>query len=165
MRGRSEKTTPSHIHTPVLLLLLFLLLLTPVGCKAEQTRPTPLPAQSVEEPLPLDVDSPAPTPKTQITGEESPLPTPAVPAAIPPEAGRLVELAKEELAAKISVAAADVVVVSVEPVEWPDTSLGCPEPGMMYAQVLTPGFLIVLEANGSIFEYHSDTAQTVVSCQ
>jgi hypothetical protein len=49
--------------------------------------------------------------------------------------------------------------------EWSDASLGCPQEGMMYAQVITPGYLIVLEAQGQTFEYHTDQGTNVVLCQ
>ncbi len=35
-------------------------------------------------------------------------------------------------------------VDSVKPVQWPDSSLGCPQSGMKYMQVVTPGFLVTL---------------------
>jgi hypothetical protein len=35
----------------------------------------------------------------------------------------------------------------------------------MYLQVLTPGYLIRLQATERIFEYHSDTRGTVVYCE
>jgi glucose/arabinose dehydrogenase len=49
----------------------------------------------------------------------------------------------------------EISVVSVEAVEWPDASVGCPQPGMMYAQVVTPGYLVVLEAGAKRYEYHA----------
>jgi len=36
--------------------------------------------------------------------------------------------------------------VEVDAVTWPDTSLGCPKPGMMYPQVLVEGVLVQLRA-------------------
>jgi hypothetical protein len=53
---------------------------------------------------------------------------------------------------------AEPILVSAESVEWPDTSLGNPQPGMFYAQVITPGFKIILEAGGAQYEYHTDLA-------
>ncbi|HYR20975.1 MAG TPA: hypothetical protein VEQ15_15870, partial [Myxococcales bacterium] len=50
------------------------------------------------------------------------------------------------------------------PQSWPDTSLGCPKPGMSYAQVVTRGFLIELEAAGKSYRYHSDL-ERVVPCE
>jgi hypothetical protein len=54
----------------------------------------------------------------------------------------------------------EVVLVSSEYVDWPDTSLGNPTGEMFYAQVITPGFKIVLESGGQQYEYHTDTAGT-----
>jgi hypothetical protein len=53
----------------------------------------------------------------------------------------------------------------MNPVTWPDTSLGCPEEGMMYAQVETEGFIIWLEANERPYRYHADAIEQVVLCE
>ena len=58
------------------------------------------------------------------------------------------EAAVADLAERQGADPADIEVVSVENVTWPDSSLGCPEEGMQYAQVLTDGVLIVLELDG-----------------
>ncbi len=59
----------------------------------------------------------------------------------------------------------EITVASWEPVDWPDTSLGCPEPGMMYAQVIVPGYRVVLEARGDLYRAHTDqTGARVVFC-
>jgi len=47
-------------------------------------------------------------------------------------------------------------VLLAEPVDWPDTSLGCAQPGIAYAQVVTPGWLIELEAADVRLTYHSE---------
>jgi hypothetical protein len=36
---------------------------------------------------------------------------------------------------------------------------------MMYAQVITPGYLIVLEAMGQTYDYRTDENSSVVLCQ
>jgi hypothetical protein len=77
----------------------------------------------------------------------------------------VIRLAKEDLAQRLSLASDDIRLVSVEAVEWSDTSLGCPQPGMMYAQVITPGYRVVLEAGGQKYEYHTDTGRFVVLCE
>jgi hypothetical protein len=43
----------------------------------------------------------------------------------------------------------------VRAVEWRDGSLGCAQAGMMYPQVITPGYRIVLSADGVKYEYHT----------
>lgn len=47
-----------------------------------------------------------------------------------------------------------VSVVSVRPVNWPDSSIGCPQPGQAYAQVITPGHKIAVRARGEIHVMH-----------
>lgn len=81
--------------------------------------------------------------------------------------GMDLEKAKQEainnLAQRLGIDAKDVTVVEAREVTWADTSLGCPEPGKAYAQVLTPGYLIVLKANGLTYEYHG-SAKTLFLC-
>ena len=76
----------------------------------------------------------------------------------------MVVIAKERLAGRLDVDVEEITLVKVQPVEWRDASLGCPKPGVDYIQVLTPGYLIKLEAAGSEYEYHTDDAQRVVTC-
>jgi len=75
-----------------------------------------------------------------------------------------VELAKADLARRKGVNRGSIAVIKVEAVDWPDTSLGCPQPDMMYAQVITPGYRIVLSCAGETHVYHSDRGTRVVYC-
>jgi len=78
----------------------------------------------------------------------------------------LINKAKEHLAAHLSISIEQVNFVKVFDVTWPDSSLGCPQEGMMYAQVLTPGYLILLEHGSIQYEYHSGkNMQQVVTCE
>ncbi|MFU8795679.1 MAG: hypothetical protein ACNA7X_00070 [Dehalococcoidia bacterium] len=76
----------------------------------------------------------------------------------------LVELAKADLAGRKGIEKEQIAVVSVKAVEWPDASLGCPEPGMFYAQVITPGCRILLSHDGQTYRYHTDRVSRVVLC-
>jgi hypothetical protein len=49
-------------------------------------------------------------------------------------------------------------VVSVEATDRADPSLGCPKPGLMYPQMITPGYRIVLDAQGTTYEFHTDAS-------
>ena len=60
----------------------------------------------------------------------------------------------EDAASKQNVGVVAVTVLSGQPVDWSDGSLGCPEPGMSYVQVLTPGYLVLVDAGGVTLEYH-----------
>jgi hypothetical protein len=68
------------------------------------------------------------------------------------------------IADDLGVAPETVQVVGMEPRNWPDTSLGCPQPDMLYAQVVTPGYLVLVDVSGERIEYHTDERGTVVRC-
>lgn len=68
----------------------------------------------------------------------------------------VVTLAREDLAARLNMDVGDVSVLSIEPVEWPDTSLGNPQPGLLYLQVITPGYKLILEVGDFPYTYHTD---------
>lgn len=67
---------------------------------------------------------------------------------------QLVAAAVADLAERLSVDAAAITLISDEAVTWSDGSAGCPQPGMMYPQVITEGSRIVLDHNGRRYDYH-----------
>ncbi len=71
----------------------------------------------------------------------------------------------EDLAQRQSIPPSEVEVVSVEEVVWPDSSLGCPQPGMRYRQVLQDGMRIILRANGRQYTYHSGGRRAPFLCE
>jgi hypothetical protein len=77
------------------------------------------------------------------------------------EADPLVELAKADLAERLGVPPIEIEVQSVEEARFPDVSLGVPEAGETYARVITPGYVIRLEANGEIYQYHGEGERVV----
>src|SRR5262245_26364313 len=52
--------------------------------------------------------------------------------------------AKADAAKRTGKSDKEITVVSAERVSWSDASMGCPAPGMMYAQVIVPGYRIIL---------------------
>lgn len=88
---------------------------------------------------------------------------PAPPAASLPDGSEVaLEKALSDLAARLKIDTSAIQVVSVEKRMWSDASLGCPQPGMMYAQVITPGFLIRLSAQGKTYTYHTSLTHAVL---
>ena len=77
----------------------------------------------------------------------------------------LIDRAKDDLSARLKIDVSAITLLRAEAVNWSDASLGCPQPGMVYAQVITPGYLIVLEAAGVNFEYHASQGTEVVYCK
>jgi hypothetical protein len=76
-----------------------------------------------------------------------------------------VDAALRDAAAHLGVSPTNLKVDQVEPRQWGDSSLGCPKPGLMYSQIVTPGFVITVSGAGKQLEYHSDTRGRVVLCQ
>ncbi|MEP0805902.1 MAG: hypothetical protein HRF47_10445 [Chloroflexota bacterium] len=71
------------------------------------------------------------------------------------DAGSLIEVVLiRQLAENLGLAEESVTVVSNEPVEFADACLGVAMQDVMCAQVITPGRIVVLEADGVQYEYH-----------
>jgi hypothetical protein len=97
----------------------------------------PIEAQPTERDPPV---TPAPIPgETSLVKGEVPQ---AILDSILKEAGALAKVSRQQL-----------VIVRAESVVWNDGSLGCPEPGMMYTQMLVNGYWVVIEAAGKTYDY------------
>jgi hypothetical protein len=68
-----------------------------------------------------------------------------------------VERARIDLASRLG--AEDVEVVSVEPADFPDASLGAPVGDEMSAMMISSGWRIRLRAKGTAYEYRADRNQ------
>ncbi len=77
---------------------------------------------------------------------------------------KLVILASEDLADKLDISVSQVELASIEAVKWPDASLGCPQPNMMYAQVITPGYRVILRVGGDVYNYHTNMEGRMILC-
>lgn len=76
----------------------------------------------------------------------------------------IVEQAATSLAAELNIPRGEVTIVRAERVDWPDSSLGCPEPGRAYLQVITSGYRVFLRAKGRDFEYHTSLRDLATRC-
>jgi hypothetical protein len=120
---------------------------------------------------PTSVTGPATTPtvasEPEATPTEMPAASPTAETADAPasetETPAPAQSARQALAQQLQAEAADIAIVSVEPVEWPDSCLGVQTQGVMCAQVITPGYRVVLEAEGEQYVFHTDeTGSSVV---
>jgi len=91
--------------------------------------------------------------------------TQAALAACPPvmqgDSEPLVNRSIADLAERLGVGRDVIAVQSVEAIEFPDASLGVPDPGEVYAQVITPGYVIRLVVNGTVYEYRGSGERVV----
>ncbi len=55
-------------------------------------------------------------------------------------------------------------LVTAEETIWPDGSLGCPQPGMVYTQATVPGYHVVLEHDGREYDYRAGGTQYLMLC-
>jgi hypothetical protein len=86
-------------------------------------------------------------------------------AGIDPSMQPLVNQAVADLADRLQIDASKIVAVSAQAMSWPDKSLGCPQPGMVYNQVMVDGALIHLSVGGTTYNYHSGGSRAPFLCQ
>ncbi|MBK8048576.1 MAG: hypothetical protein IPK16_16530 [Anaerolineales bacterium] len=103
--------------------------------------------------------------KAPLTAENTPEPGGDDMASAPQPVDPITTAAVADLAARLGVTPDQITVVSAEPVVWPDASLGCPQPDMMYAQVLQDGMRIVLSVDGKEYVYHSGETKAPFLCE
>ena len=82
----------------------------------------------------------------------------------PPPVEKFVDLSKKDLANRLQLDVEKISLVKTEQVMWPDSALGCPAPGKVYAQGKVPGFQIWFEVEGVEHIYHTDWIGQVVLC-
>jgi hypothetical protein len=93
---------------------------------------------------------PTATPARRVTGE--------VPAA-------MLQAMIDDLAGRLGLAQGAIEVVEAQEVTWPDGSMGCPEPGMVYTMALVEGYRVVLESGGLEYPYHAARSGYYFLCE
>jgi hypothetical protein len=73
-----------------------------------------------------------------------------------PVSGSAQDAAITQLAFNLGVEKSDIILVSSSEIQWNDSCLGVALEGVMCAQGLVNGYLIVLENGGHQFEYHTN---------
>ena len=69
--------------------------------------------------------------------------------------------ARRDLAAQLGVSEKEILFQSSEGKTWNDASLGCPEPGMQYAQAQVSGWVLTFRHRDRLFTYHTDLERTI----
>lgn len=86
------------------------------------------------------------------------------PTGTPPIEGSIVDQAITDLADRLGIERSEIEIVSVEEVDWPDGSIGCPQPGMVYTQAIVNGSKIVLRYEDVEYDYHQGGGGDVFYC-
>ena len=93
--------------------------------------------------------------KSMTTPSETPAPTstPHMSQVAPQVPEAILNSILKEAAKRANVPPQELVIVRAEAVVWNDGSLGCPEPGMEYAQALINGFWVVISGAGQTYDF------------
>ncbi|MGQ9548407.1 MAG: hypothetical protein ACUVSY_07515 [Roseiflexus sp.] len=149
---------------------------TPAGSQA-----TPVIEPPATNPTPAASPQPAPaTPPAAIAATPVPPPpnvtAPALPSpALQPPPATIVEQAVlpddllarliDDLALRSGSDPAAITLVGAEAVIWNDGSLGCPQPGIAYPQVLVEGYRVLLRIGDREYDYRVGRRGTFVLCE
>ena len=90
--------------------------------------------------------------------------SPSGDAPIPTGMESMVADAKEDLAGRLDLSVSEIRVSQAEYFVWPDSSIGCPQPGMAYTQVQVDGARVVLGAQGVEYHYHKGGLDPIFYC-
>jgi hypothetical protein len=94
-----------------------------------------------------------------------PRPAALEPGRIDPALQDQVQQAKLDLASRKNTTPDKIEVLEAVSVVWRDSSIGCPQPGMDYLQVLTRGTRIRLRFGHAVFHYHGAGTRPPVYCE
>ncbi|MEN8098218.1 MAG: hypothetical protein ABFQ89_04020 [Chloroflexota bacterium] len=102
-----------------------------------------------------------------VTGDEAivvPTNTPEEKTEIHTADDPVIAAARIELENKLGVSSSDFEATRTA-TEWPDSSLGCPQPGVVYLTVITPGYIVTFKSPDDIYKVHTDQkGMRVVLC-
>lgn len=84
---------------------------------------------------------------------------------IPESMQAFVEQILADAAAQSGAAREAVFVVSIENVMWNSAAIGCPQPDFAYAQVVTNGYRILVDAAGTTMSYHTNGTRRFIYCE
>ena len=163
----------ANAHRRVVVMLLALGLVTAACGAGNDTSGAPFPggatttssaASTTTTTFPVDI-TPAPekpTPTTTTTAP--PASAGSLPPGVDPRDNARVQVAIADLAAMLGVDESTIEVVAWEEVVWSDGAIGCPQPGMSYTQALVDGTRIVLDHDGTRYDYHSGGSRDPFYC-
>lgn len=97
-------------------------------------------------------------PGESVPAQNEPAPTGEVPEAVMAEV-------VADAAARSGVPADQIVILRAESLIFPDGSLGCPQPDVVYTQAPVPGYRVVLDAGGREHDYRVPEGGRFVLCE
>lgn len=71
--------------------------------------------------------------------------------------------ARNFLAARLGISTSSIIITSTESRDWPNSCLGLGQPGQFCAQVIVPGFQVIMQAQGLAYIYRTNMDGSVVA--
>lgn len=75
-----------------------------------------------------------------------------------------IRVAMTTLARELGCTVDEITVLQATSMTWNTSALGCPRPGQMYLQVLTPGYRVRLLHAGREYLLHTDQGRRAIRC-
>ena len=72
----------------------------------------------------------------------------------------VIQAALDAASSQLGVPTDNLIVVMTAQRDWPDASLGCPEPGRTSAQVIIPGYVVTIDTDDLATEVQVNTDTT-----
>lgn len=141
----------------VVVLAVFLAACSPTGAGDNGTS---YPNVSYPNVGPSTVDLSQITPVTNEEGENVVMPPPGQ----RDSQAKLIHDISLDVSKRSGADISEVTLVKIEEVVWPDHSLGCPAPDVMYAQALVDGFRVVVKLEEKEYTYHTNGLRSFVWC-
>jgi hypothetical protein len=163
----------NHARILSLAVTLCILIAWMTGCAAPAPTASPtgvVPTAPATPAQPFPPTEAVPAPAATFTVSETLVPEetvtePMKPTPQNPYIANLVQKARQDLAARLNIPVDQIELLSFEDVVWPDGSLGCPQPGMAYTQVMVEGYRILLQYNGQVYAYHGGGSNPPFLCE
>ena len=76
----------------------------------------------------------------------------------------IIRAAVDDASRRTGLNASELQVIRSEAVTWPDGSLGCPQPGVMYTMAPVPGYRVRIQAGDTVLDYHASQRGYLVYC-
>lgn len=87
-----------------------------------------------------------------------------VPSTPPAALMELITAVARDLSRRTDLPLDELSFISAEAMTWPDTSLGCPDPDLLYAEVITEGYRVIMAGGQRLYVYHTDNNDNIVLC-
>ncbi|MCP5094157.1 MAG: hypothetical protein GY943_01255 [Chloroflexi bacterium] len=136
----------------------------PIEDEGEPIVPELEPGDELQLADPVSVDLKDITPSADNGGELIIQPAPGVPGQ-PGQDLEIVQNAIVDLSQRLGIDETEISFSHMVEVQWPNSGLGCPQPGMSYLQVITNGSQIVLNVGDQAHYYHTSGLSKFIYCE